>query len=295
MQRGHWFSAVTIVVLVLVVAALGWVSAEASRSGSHRPASTPTTVVSKAPVADDAKTSGHPLDPILELASQSLKKLETEVDDYTALLTKRERIDGRLGGETKMFVKIRTRRKEGDKLVRPLSVYLKFESPFLTRGREVIWVEDRNEGKLIGHEGASALIQVRLNPTDKLAMMGNKYPITEIGFSRLIEQLIEKGQRDRKVGLCQVTVEDGHKIGDRPCKLIQVVHPDRDPRFDFHIAEIFFDIETQIPLCYKAFTWSEKPDGPPVLEEEYTYTDVRLNVGLTDADFDPDNSAYHFK
>lgn len=32
----------------------------------------------------------------------------------------------------------------------------------------------------------------------------------------------------------------------------------------------------------------------PVLEEEYTYMDVKLNVGLTDEDFDPDNKTYQF-
>ena len=35
-------------------------------------------------------------------------------------------------------------------------------------------------------------------------------------------------------------------------------------------------------------------DGEPVLEEEYTYTDVRVNVGLTDLEFDPDNPEYDF-
>ena len=31
-----------------------------------------------------------------------------------------------------------------------------------------------------------------------------------------------------------------------------------------------------------------------MLLEEYTYVDVQLNVGLIDADFDPDNPRYDF-
>ena len=36
-------------------------------------------------------------------------------------------------------------------------------------------------------------------------------------------------------------------------------------------------------------SWPETPGGEPPLEEEYTYLDVELNVGLKDSDFDPDN------
>jgi hypothetical protein len=242
-----------------------------------------------------AAETPHPLDPALELAREALARIEAEIEDYTATMVKRERISGRLGGETKIDLKVRTRRVEDGKLVRPLSAYLLFQNPWLARGREVIWVEGRNEGKLIAHEGGiKNIIRVSLAPDDQLAMLGNKYSITEIGLTRLVEKLIEKGERDREVGAVDVDISDGHKVGDRPCRLIQVTHPDPDPRFDFHIAQIFLDTERMIPLRYAAFMWPEKPDGPPLLEEEYTYLNVRLNVGLTDADFDPDNPAYQF-
>ncbi len=34
--------------------------------------------------------------------------------------------------------------------------------------------------------------------------------------------------------------------------------------------------------------------GEPYLIEEYSYTDVRPNVGLSDSDFDIRNRKYHF-
>jgi hypothetical protein len=167
--------------------------------------------------------------------------------------------------------------------------------PWLSRGREVIWVEGRHEGKLIAHEGGlKNLMRVSLAPTDTLAMLGNKYPITEIGLQRLIEKLIEKGERDKLAGDCSVVIEPGHRVGDRPCRLIQVTHPEPDPRFDFHIAQIFIDQELGLPVRYAAFLWPDSPGAEPKLEEEYTYLNVRLNVGLTDRDFDPDNPAYQF-
>jgi hypothetical protein len=49
-----------------------------------------------------------------------------------------------------------------------------------------------------------------------------------------------------------------------------------------------------VPIRYAAWTWPEKAGEEPPLLEEYTYVDMKLNVGLTDKDFDPDNSAYNF-
>ena len=42
------------------------------------------------------------------------------------------------------------------------------------------------------------------------------------------------------------------------------------------------------------YGWPTQAGGQPPLVEEYTYRDVRVNVGLTDADFDPENPNYNF-
>lgn len=238
---------------------------------------------------------GHPLDPVLDLARQALSQMHNEVDDYTGRLIKRERIKGVLGGEVQMEFKIRTRREADGKITRPLSAYLKFIEPKSSRGREVIWTEGANGNKLTGHEGGYMnLVRVQLDPTGMLAMMDNKYPITEIGLTRLVEKLIEKGERDRLVGPCEVHIVEDQRVGDHNCRLIQVTHPQPDPRYDFHIAQIFIDTERMIPLRYAAFLWPKDAGGEPLLEEEYTYLDVKLNVGLTDKDFDPNNPAYNY-
>ena len=225
----------------------------------------------------------------MRLAHDALARFESTVDDYTGTVIKRERIGGTLGTEAKMDFKIRARKKEGDKVVRPLHVYLKFTEPWLTRGREVIWVENANDGKLIAPRrwfkrtwGGRVSLVLYL---DSLAMMGNKYPITEIGLGKLVEKLIEKGERDKKVGPCEVKIEDGFEVAGRRCQRIEVTHPTPDPRFDFHMAQIFIDSERMIPLRYAAYMWPEKPGAPPPLEEEYTYVNVQLNVGLKDYRF----------
>lgn len=310
LPRGHRFSQLicALLVFVLCVALLrkgpsgpsmadqAVTSATQGRAIDHASErGSESTATSQLIVAANGSGDAHPLDGVLRLARHALAQFDEHVDDYAGTMIKRERIAGVLGGETRMEFKIRNRKKEGDKLVRPLQVYLKFVDPWLARGREVIWTENGNDGKLVAHEGGlKNLVRVSLAPSDGLAMMGNKYPITEIGMGKLVEKLIEKGERDKKIGSCEVKIEEGFEVGGRRCQRIEVTHPMPDSRFDFHVAQIFIDTERMLPLRYAAYLWPEKPGSPLPLEEEYTYVDVKTNVGLKDSDFDPNNPAYKY-
>ena len=165
------------------------------------------------------------------------------------------------------------------------------------RGREVIYVDGLNDGKMVAHEGGLKgrfLPTVSLLPTSALAMRGNRYPITEIGIMTLTRRLIEKGERDRKHGDCQVRLVDGAKVRDRVCTMLEVTHHEQKPQYDFHLARVFLDRELNMPIRYEAYGWPSQPGAAPPLLEEYTYMDVKVNVGLTDADFDRKNSKYRF-
>lgn len=256
--------------------------------------------VARLPVEDAERDSSlgadaeATMDSVLEIARQSLEQLRSNVRDYRGTLVKRERVGGALGGESSMAIKVRNPSEHKGK-TRSLSAYLRFESPRMSAGREVIWSADQNEGKLVSHEGGfKNWTRMNLAPDSQLAMLGNKYPITEIGLIRLVEKLIEKGERDRLNGSPQIAVIPGQQVGDRACTLIEVKHPEALPGLDFHIARVFIDDAWQIPLRYSAYLWPKAEGETPPLEEEYTYLDLELNVGLSDEDFDPDNPAYDF-
>jgi hypothetical protein len=125
-------------------------------------------------------------------------------------------------------------------------------------------------------------------------MWGQAYPIWEIGLEKLVVQLLERGGKMRDLPGCEVQFIDGATIDDHECTLIQIMFPEEKPEHDFYLAQIFLDDERQVPLRYAAYLWPETAEAKPPVIEEYTYQDVKLNVGLTDADFDPDNSEYHF-
>lgn len=250
-----------------------------------------------------APVGGHPLDPALKMAGDALVNIR-KVNDYTATMIKRERIKGELGNFEFMFVKIRNRKMNGDKLEVPLSVYLHFLKPDDIKGREVIWVEGQNNNKLRAHEGGFGKIlpSVWLDPDGALAMRGNLHPIYDIGIENLVLKLIEKGKVVRALGPenCEISFTKNAKIKasktvERTCTVLNVRHPQQLPNYEFHLAQIFIDDELQVPIRYAAYHWPTDPSDTtgPVLEE-YTYLHLKLDVGLTDLDFDPGNKEYNF-
>lgn len=290
---------------ILAAVVVATVGSYLARANVERGPSTP-------PVAVDEGAAGTrlaTLDEAVQIAHDVLARMDEDLIDYTGRIVKRERVRGKLGDETEMQFKIRTSRPAsagregatGDP--QPMSVYLKFLRPKSATGREVIWVEGRNEGNLIVHEGGFFnLGRLHLDPTGLLAMRGSLYPISEIGFQNLVRQLIRRSEMITEAGGAEVTFVENHTFDDRPCLLIQVrphataVTKDAkvDPAIDFWLAEVVLDTERGVPLRYAAYGLPEKPGEEPPLLEEYAYHDVQLNVGLSDADFDPDNPEYDY-
>jgi hypothetical protein len=285
--------------LLVFVAVVGFLGFQRWRTvPDDRPISVPT-------VADTGQIGirSGTLDDALQIARDGMARMENELVDYRGRMVKRERVGRTLTPESELQFKIRTRRGGEIAGVKPqsMAVYLRFLRPDSMTGREVIWVEDRNDGKLIAHDsGLAALIKVTLDPKGFWAMQGNRYPLTEIGFKNLVGQLLERSEMVRAEGGAEVTFVDSFLVGDRDCLLIQV-RPyatngkvDPNTKLDFSLAEIAIDKQRQIPLRYVAYGIPEAEGESPPLLEEYTYLDVELNVGLTDNDFDPDNEAYEF-
>lgn len=264
------------------------VPASLPSAAAESPAATPVSVESTAPAP-------HPLDSALELAHNGLAAMRENIHDYRAILVKRECVDGVVGDANYMRIKIRNPRTKEDGSTVPFSVYMKFLKPKNVSGREVIYVEGQNEGKLLAHEtGFIGLKTFHLDPAGWLAMKGNLHPITEAGLENLVLKLIEKAERDKAAGHCKVDYRQGAKVNGRVCTMIEVIHDEKRAPYEFHKAQVFIDDELQIPIRYSAWDWPVSPGAEPGLIEEYTYVQVEINVGLTDADFDPLNEEYEF-
>ncbi|MEC9093742.1 MAG: DUF1571 domain-containing protein [Planctomycetota bacterium] len=238
------------------------------------------------------ETGPHPLDAAIEIAHRGLKRIST-IKDYKAQMIRRERIDGELTGYQYCDVKIRNAQEENKT---PFSIYMKFTKPSAVSGREAIWIKGQNQEKIIAHEAGLILgkVTLYLNPTGPIAMRGNRYPIYEAGFKVLVNRLIEKASQEKKYGECEVKIESGRKFNKRSCTVIEVIHPVQRDYFEFHKALIYIDDELQVPVRYEAYTWPDEEGGKPVLLEQYLWTKIELNVGLTDDDFNPRSKQYNY-
>jgi hypothetical protein len=229
----------------------------------------------------------HPLMPALRWARSGVGNIE-KIADYSATLFKRERIDGKLGEQEVLFLKIRHR---------PFSVYLRFDGPPSQKGQEVLYIDGANDGKMWAHGvGVQRTLfkTVSLKPDGAIAMQGERYPITEIGMLNLTQRMIEVGEEDIKYGECEVKFFKGAKINDRTCTCTQLIHPVPRRNFLYHLARIFIDDELNLPIRYESYDWPKREGDAPELLEEYTYTNVRLNNNFKDIDFDVHNPRYRF-
>jgi hypothetical protein len=230
----------------------------------------------------------HPLMPALRVAKQGLEEIDANIQDYQAVLYKQERIDGELQDREVAFLKVRHQ---------PFSVYMFFLAP--NKGRECLYVEGPNgaKGDLIARDCGwrRRIGQVTLDPEGRMAMKGQKYPIMKIGIRNLTAELIDVASSDVNFGECTVRTKQTElgtrNSAKRPVTLIEVNHPTYRTNFRFHKAQVFIDNELRVPIRYAAYLWPENPGEDPPLEEAYTYTQLKINNGFTDADFDPNNPA----
>ena len=252
------------------------------------PSITPQQPPQKMLTGASAKNPNHPLVPIIEWAKAERPRV-IAIKDYSFTLIKQESVNGKMYDPCMFDMKIRNE---------PFSVYLKYRQPEKKAGTEAVFVKGKNNDKIQAKGvGALALIgTTSLTPTSRFAMDGNKYPITEVGIARLVDLFIEVGENDILNNYeCKVQYYENVKSGPRVCTCIEVIHPKVTPgKFPFYIARIYIDDELQLPIRYESFDWPKKEGEEPALLEAYIYSDLKLNVGLTDLDFDTKNPDYRF-
>lgn len=260
----------------LVLCALGFGGA-AVKGGSDPVAQLATRV------APSPETPNPKLVAALKIARSSLAALES-VEDYEAIFVKRELLGKKLVTQ-KMFLKLREK---------PFSVYVRFLRPHT--GREVIYVEGKNGGHLLAHgTGLEALAgTVRIHPTSRDALKDNRYPITMLGMTKMLRKIIEQWERELTDHDVDVKYFPNAKLGSVECIVLETTHKQSHPGARFYRTRLFIEKERKLPIRVEQYAFPRRARQRPVLVEEYTYLEVRTNVGLTDHDFETSNPAYDF-
>jgi uncharacterized protein DUF1571 len=240
-----------------------------------------TAPASPAAIFDLAQKPGeHPLAPSIRVMTDVLANIDQNVHDYTCVLQKQERIEGELGEAQNITLRV---------MNKPFSAYMYFNQPYT--GREVLYVDGQRDNELMVLDCGFKrhLGKLTLDPKGTFAMSGQKYPITSVGMRYLTAEYINVATADLQFSESEVTTNPNIPIGGRPTTLIQVKHPIARKNFRAYVSRIFLDNELRVPIHYDAYSWPEKEGDKPPLEESYTYAQLKLNTGLTAADFDDKN------
>lgn len=244
------------------------------------------TIRSNTPVESTVVPGGkeHPLREPLRLAAKSREALK-RVKDYSAVFSKRELLSKKLTRQV-MDAKIRHE---------PFSVYFHFREP--EPGREVIFVRGANRDRLLIHEEGFKAIAgtVALGMNDPQVTKENRYPITMVGMAALLETIASQWEEETKYGDATVKFYEQAKLGDIDCLVVESSHSQQRKEFRFQLTRLYFDKESFLPIRAEQYGWPKKSGEQPPLVEEYTYSKIRLNPGLTDRDFDTRNPEYRYR
>ena len=126
------------------------------------------------------------------------------------------------------------------------------------------------------------------------AMENNKYPVNMIGMSNMIDKVVERWEYETQFGECEVKYYPNAQLGNVQCRVVETSHPQPRRQFRFSLTRLYLDKETNLPIRCECYGFPMSPNEKPPLLEEYTYTSLRVNVGLRDFDFDRNNPSYQF-
>ncbi len=237
------------------------------------------------------KGAAHPLEDTIRYVTSRADYIREHVNDYSCRLVKRERIRGHLQSRQFADMNVRCERRRDDGSTQPLSVFMQFLAPKAIKDRRVLYVADQNEGKVLVRKGGflAKSLKLKVDPFGDQARSESKKPITDISFDKLLDGLAQQARanidHDPMATNTLVSYFPNETVNHRQCTQIRIVHPNRSDELEFHIASLYMDDELHVPVRLVIYGWPDQAGEEPPINEEYNYIDLRLNAGLTDADF----------
>jgi Protein of unknown function (DUF1571) len=202
-----------------------------------------------------------------------------KVSSYTAIVHKQQRVAGTLLPEETIFLKFR----------KPMSLYMKWvKAPY--KGSELVYAEGWNENHIRAHRGGLLRFIVRnLDPRDPGLMAYNLRPVTDIGIVQLVKTVAANVRAAISAGELGFSEPGEETVYGRTTRVLEIVFPkEKSAAYDGHRLVINQDIGNRILVRIRVYDRDDK------LVENYGYENLDLDARLTDADFDPANSAYRF-
>lgn len=215
-------------------------------------------------------------------------KVWSSIKDYTAIFIKQENVKGDVLEKEVVFMKHR---------IKPRSVYMKWiQDPH--EGRETLFVQGKNDNEIKAHEGGVlGVVNVNLDPYGNMARKANRHTVYQAGIGTTVALVAADLKRARERGEGKFEDLGMKSIEGQQMHCYKATFPDAEVKKTVKAQEgkyysgniqICMDPGSGLPLSIEHRT------AKGALLEYYAYKNVKLNPGLTDKDFDPDNDDYRF-
>lgn len=213
----------------------------------------------------------------IEKATEMIKMAQETVrtlNDFTCIFSKAEYKGKQLPKEV---VDMKWRKQ-------PRSVYMKWIGDE-KKGQQALWVKGKNNDKL--RAKPPHLLAVSLATDSWLAMKDSRHTVTEAGFDHTVELIakdldisMKHPDYNSKIKLLGEQVVNGAPSVCFEAEMDKEKHP------EFYAQKALICASKEAKVPNKVQIWM-KEDGEVRLVEDYGYENIKLNVGLTDKDFDP--------
>lgn len=229
---------------------------------------------------------------------KGIEKLK-QVPDYTATFFKEESVVATKPPQSQI-INLKLRHA-------PLSIYMKWIAG--DEGRELLYVDGQNKGKMlvkIGGAKGRLVPCVKIDPRGALAMQQSRHPVTDVGLLKLAEKILKNRTEEFIAGKsdkirCQL-LED-QSFDGRPCWVFVLEFEDAEVVKPYRKSIQFIDKEYLLPVCIKNYGWPETDQeigdeltlDKATMIEHYSYSNVRMQAQLAEADFDRYNESYRLR
>lgn len=207
-------------------------------------------------------------------ALQKAQKKLSQISDYSATFTLRERVAGEL--TEKQQIDLRVRHK-------PFSVHMKW----VDEGREAIFVEGQNNNKLVVKPGGLAALvgTLELDPKGETAMEEARYPITEAGMLMLIEKVMAH-QKPLLKNQNGVTCRQSTKRCEgEDCDCFVLTYDAPSICDGYATTTLHISRESGLLVSIENHRFDKSSKSGTSLAEHYVFTDVKPDIGFSDGDF----------
>lgn len=215
------------------------------------------------------------------------------VQQYSAVFTKQERLNGDLSESQTIDMKI----QHGP----VFSVYMKWRNG--DTGRQLLYsdqYEDKQMVVKLGGLKGRLLPGIKLDPHGERALSESRYPVTDAGILGMVRQMILHREADLKRGYGVVCRRlPNQQFDERDCLCFSYEYESQEKSPMYRKSVVLIDSRHSLPMLARQFTWARDAEhlSPEELDqqtliEHYSFSNINFDAKLAAEDFSRDNPRY---